>query len=64
MYKAYKFWLCPDSYQRQTLSKTFGCVRLIYNHFLDKCMKNGFIKTFDMCTEIKELYVEYPFLKV
>lgn len=63
MYKAYKFRLYPDSYQRQILSKTFGCVRLIYNHFLDKCMKNGFIKTFDMCTEIKELYVEYPFLK-
>ena len=63
MYKAYKFRLYPDSYQKQLLSKTFGCVRLIYNYFLDKCMKNGFIKAFDMCTEIKELYVEYPFLK-
>ena len=63
MYKAYKFRLYPDSYQKQLLSKTFGCVRLIYNHFLDKCTKNGFIKAFDMCTGIKELYVEYPFLK-
>ena len=63
MYKAYKFRLYPNSYQKQLLSKTFGCVRLIYNHFLDKCTKNGFIKAFDMCTGIKELYVEYPFLK-
>ena len=63
MYKAYKFRLYPNSYQKQFLSKTFGCVRLIYNHFLDKCIKNGFIKAFDMCTGIKELYVEYPFLK-
>ena len=63
MYKAYKFRLYPNSYQKQLLSKTFGCVRLIYNHFLDKCTKNGFIKVFDMCTGIKELYVEYPFLK-
>ena len=39
MYKAYKFRLYPDSSQKQLLSKTFGCVRLIYNYFLDKCMK-------------------------
>ena len=63
MYKAYKFRLYPDDYQKQMLNKTFGCVRLIYNHFLDKCIKNGFIKAFDMCKEIKELYIDYPFLK-
>ena len=63
MYKAYKFRLYPDSSQKQLLSKTFGCVRLIYNYFLDKCIKNGFIKAFDMCREVKELYIKYPFLK-
>lgn len=63
MYKAYKFRLYPDSSQKQMLSKTFGCVRLIYNYFLDKCMMNGFIQAFDMCTEVKELYIKYPFLK-
>ena len=63
MYKAYKFRLYPDDYQKQMLNKTFGCVRLIYNHFLDKCIKYGFIKAFDMCKEIKELYIDYPFLK-
>lgn len=25
--------------------------------------ENSFIKAFDMCTEIKELYVDYPLLK-
>lgn len=39
MYKAYKFRLYPNSYQKQLLSKTFGCVRLIHNYFLDKCRK-------------------------
>ena len=63
MYKAYKFRLYPNSYQKQLLSKTLGCVRLIYNYFLDKCMKSGFIRAFDMCIEIKELYADYPFLK-
>ena len=63
MYKAYKLRLYPNSSQKQMLSKTFGCVRLIYNHFLDKCKKNGYIKAFDMCAEVKELYSEYPFLK-
>ena len=63
MYKAYKFRLYPNNSQKRILSKTFGCVRLIYNHFLDKCKKNGYIKAFDMCAEVKELYVEYPFLK-
>ena len=63
MYKAYKFRLYPNSYQKQLLTKTFGCVRFIYNYFLDKCIKNGFIKAFDMCGEIKNLYNDYPFLK-
>ena len=63
MYKAYKFRLYPNSYQKQLLTKTFGCVRFIYNYFLDKCIKNGLIKAFDMCGEIKNLYNDYPFLK-
>lgn len=56
MYKAYKFRLYPDSSQKQLLSKTFGCVRLIYNYFLDKCIKNGFIKAFDMCRSKRIIY--------
>ena len=63
MYKTYKFRLYPSDSQKELIHKTFGCTRFIYNYFLDECMKNGFIKAFDMCKKIKELYLEYPFLK-
>ncbi len=63
LYKAYKFRLYPNNEQKVLIHKTFGCVRLIYNYFLDKCIKNGSTKAFDMCSELKELYVDMPFLK-
>lgn len=63
MYRAYKFRLYPNSNQQILINKTFGCTRLIYNYFLDKCKRDGFIKAYDMCKEIKELYAIYPFLK-
>lgn len=63
MYKAYKFRLYPDDEQRVLIHKTFGCTRLVYNYFLDKCKSNGYIKAYDMCKMLKELYSSYPFLK-
>ena len=63
MYKAYRFRLYPNDSQRTLIHKTFGCVRFVYNYFLDKCKKNGYIKAYDMCKELKGLYEEYPFLK-
>ena len=36
MYKAYKFRLYPNYEQRILLNKSFGCVRFVYNHYLDK----------------------------
>ena len=63
MYKTYKFRLYPNNEQKIILNKTFGCVRFIYNYFLDKCKNNKYIKAFDMCSEIKTLFEDYPFLK-
>lgn len=63
MYKAYKFRIYPNNNQRALINKTFGCYRFIYNYFLDKCMKNKYINSFDMCNELKELYSEYNWLK-
>jgi putative transposase len=64
MYKAYKFRMYLTSEQEILINKTFGCTRFIYNYFLDKCKKLGhYIKAFDMCKEIKELVVTYPWLK-
>ncbi len=63
MYKAYKFRLYPNDNQKILINKTFGCTRFIYNHFLNKCKEKGFIKAYDMCKELKELVLDYPFLK-
>ena len=42
MHKAYKFRLYPNKEQQVLLAKTFGCVRLVYNHYLD--IKTTFYK--------------------
>ena len=63
MYKAYKFRLYPNDNQKELIHKTFGCTRFVYNHFLNKCKENGYIKAYDMCKELKCLLEEYPFLK-
>lgn len=36
MNKAYKFRIYPNKEQQVLLAKTFGCVRLVYNYYLDK----------------------------
>ena len=40
--KAYKFRIYPNAEQRIMFAKTFGCVRLVYNYYLNKkiCMYN------------------------
>ena len=63
MYKAYKFRLYPNDNQKILINKTFGCTGFIYNHFLNKCKEDEFIKAYDMCKELKELVLDYPFLK-
>jgi len=53
----------PNESQRVLITKTFGCVRFVYNHFLDKCKKNGYKKAYDMCKDLKSLQEEYEWLK-
>ena len=62
-YKAYKFRLYPTDNQKILINKTFGCVRFVYNHFLDYQKNNGFKNSFDLCKDLKELNNEYEFLK-
>lgn len=33
--KAYKFRLYPNKEQKEIINKTFGCIRLVYNHYLN-----------------------------
>ena len=63
MYKTYKFRMYLIDSQKILVHKTFGCTRFVYNHFLNKCKENGYQKSYDMCKELKELVVEYSFLK-
>lgn len=64
MYKTYRLRLYPNKEQKTLICKTFGCVRFIYNYFLNKCRENDkYIKAFDMCKEIKELVITYHWLK-
>lgn len=37
--KAYKFRIYPNAEQQILFAKTFGCVRLVYNYFLDRKIK-------------------------
>ena len=64
MYKAYKFRIYPNDNQIILINKTFGCYRFIYNYFLDKCMKDKYINSFDMCNELTELYNKFDWLEV
>lgn len=34
-HKAYVFRIYPNAEQKVLLAKTFGCVRWVYNHWLD-----------------------------
>ena len=39
MEKAYKFRIYPTKKQKETIAKTFGCCRFVYNHYLDARIK-------------------------
>ena len=34
--KAFKFRLYPNKKQEEQLAKTFGCIRFVYNYYLNK----------------------------
>ena len=68
--KAYKFRIYPNDEQKVLFTKTFGCVRLVYNHWLDRKIKQYEVDktsvTYTVCAkemaEMKKIE-EYAFLK-
>lgn len=54
MEKSYKFRIYPTAPQIEQIHKTFGCVRFVYNHYLDKrinhCKSGGGIYGYQMCS--------------
>ena len=68
MEKAYKLRIYPNKTQIQLLRKTFGCVRKVYNYFLDKRIKvyeeSKKTLAYTECSkELTALKVELPYLK-
>ncbi len=68
MEKAYKFRIYPNKTQENLLQKTFGCVRFIYNHFLDRRIKayeqNKKTISYNECSkELTQLKKEKKWLK-
>ena len=68
MERAYKFRLYPDAEQEELIQKTFGCVRFVYNHYLDK--RIGLYKTeaktlgYNACSaDLTELKKQIAWLK-
>lgn len=68
--KAYKFRIYPNAEQKVLFAKTFGCVRMVYNHWLDRKIKqyeeDKTTVTYAACTkEMAELKKteEYAFLQ-
>lgn len=60
MNKAYKFRMYPNNEQKVMFAKTFGCVRYVYNHWLDRkislyndCKKS--LSYTECAKELKEL---------
>lgn len=68
MHKAYKFRIYPNREQQVLLAKTFGSVRLVYNHYLDlktKTYENtGKSLSYTKCAaDLVALKKEKPFLQ-
>ena len=67
MEKAYKFRIYPNKTQQCLLSKTFGCVRFVWNHFLarkEQAYVNGIkgLSFAALCKELPALKQEYSWL--
>ena len=67
-HKAYRFRIYPNESQKDLLTKTFGCVRLVYNHYLDvktrSYEENGKSPSYTECaSDLVQLKKEKEFLK-
>ena len=43
MYKAYKFRLYPNRIQKVLINKMFGYTLFVYNYYLEKMKKDGYV---------------------
>ena len=67
-HKAYKFRIYPNTEQQVLLARTFGCVRLVYNHYLEAKTKSyeetGKSLSYTKCAaDLVTFKKENPFLR-
>ena len=64
MYRAYKFRLYPNNNQKELINKTFGCSRLVYNHYLSIIKEEGYRSSYTNVKDyVDNLKYEKPFLQ-
>ena len=64
MYKAFKFRLYPNKYQKGLINKTFGSTRFIYNYYLNKIKNNGYTGAYSNIKDyVNSVKYEYPYLQ-
>ena len=68
MERAYKFRLYPNKKQQELLTKTFGCCRFVYNHYLaeriNSYQNNGIsLSYYDNANDLKEFKKANKWLK-
>ena len=66
--KAYQFRLYPTDEQKELINKCIGSSRFVYNYYLDKKKtmykeNKESLSLSDMKKDLKNLYIEYPWLK-
>lgn len=66
--KAYKYRIYPNKKQQELIQKTFGCVRFVYNYYLNKrkeMYENGKVTfTYNMCSkDLTSLKKNFEWLK-
>lgn len=67
--KAYKFRIYPNSSQKQQIEKTLGCVRQVYNEFLEMCIEKHAedpsfkLRKFDLIKILPDYKEGYEYLK-
>lgn len=68
MERAYKYRIYPNKAQQELIQKTFGCVRFVFNYYLDKRIKiyenEKRTFTYNMCCkDLTSLKKEIEWLK-
>ncbi len=68
MYRAYRFRLYPTTNQVELIHKTFGCTRVVCNHYLEKQKTlydegKDSLSCFDMIKDLKRRIIKLPKLK-